>query len=53
MKRIPITVYSVWFSAFLLLPPLFSQVQSAPPNIAASLIVKLAAFEKNISASRP
>lgn len=51
MKRIPITVLFVWFSASLLLPPLLSQVQTAPPAIAATLIVKLAAFEKGISSS--
>ncbi len=52
MKRGGKNLISVCFSLFLFLrPPLFPQVQTAPPNIAATLIVKLAAFEKGISCS--
>jgi hypothetical protein len=52
MRRSGKTFIFAWFSAlFLLHAPLFSQVQAAPPNLAASLIVKLAAFEKGISGS--
>jgi hypothetical protein len=52
MKRFGITVLLVCSSAIVLpQSPLFPQVQTAPPNLAASLIVKLAAFEKGVSNS--
>jgi hypothetical protein len=52
MRRFGKTFILIWFSALVLLrSPLFPQVQTAPPGLAATLIVKLAAFEKGISSS--
>jgi len=52
MRRFGKTFIFLWFSVFILrTTPLFPQVQTAPPNLAATLIVKLAAFEKGISSS--
>ena len=52
MRRFGKTFNLIWFSVLILLRSLlFPQVQTAPPNLAATLIVKLAAFEKGIANS--
>jgi hypothetical protein len=52
MRRFGKILTFVLCSAIILVrPPLFPQVQTAPPGLAATLIVKLAAFEKGISNS--
>jgi hypothetical protein len=50
MQRLSKTLFQSWLS-FLIIggSQVFCQIQTAPPNLAATLVVKLAAFEKRIA----